>query len=642
VVLLKGTDQQLVVLSDLTEILELIEKFKIVQSAEATSADSQEASLVFDLTKDVEDRLEKQLEIFSIVSDVELLINENCLKAKASKKKKITDILEVICSKFAIPNKPCFSCSTPRKDGRKKEKNLDKSILGRTIKEEKLDGDLNVTSETDLSSRSCERSAASDENSSYVMNLLASIVQNEETKTTGSASGGTPPKSKAAERSKKAKKPILFPDHDNKSTVSHIQWDFGIIESENGKVIFHKGDIYDADGNKVSMLSMEKGMKVQFQDYEASTKIKDLCSKLEISRHVKRCAQCVYLGPEAPIDTGIKSRSRTLKDMEDALQEWCDIRRTNNEAESPERRIIRIPVSQGTPCQLLDPDLAKKVGPCKMYFNFDKCAAPSCKFAHALPEHMELKFCRTGNLGCDRPCPLKAGELNQNYAKLLPLYKQEITRLKRDCKRCGKERIEEEYYVVDEYSAEDSDESDSEDRSPEMKLEEITATENLIVTTGENAHRTVREVDSGVSMEHSSTSEKKPCKYHKQGKGFCSNGNKCKFLHEPAADLRNRLRRKSAEINKNLPDLRQERLGSRSRRFTTRAKVVTVEDAVLDRNIERSVRCRVVDDYLKMIHVRAVSTRYRYRYSIFLYRTCNTRDKYVLKISTVSSFFCER
>ena len=403
-------------------------------------------------------------------------------------------------------------------------------------------------------------------------------------------------------------------------------------------------------GRKMALSSLKKGTQVQYQGYEVSDKIKELCSQLKhFGNDVSLCAKCVYLGPDAP--TELKSKSNTLKTMENVLQEWKELSligdgdAVRNSEPLGSRRVIVadnsgsshlvVSISKPdsyvrTPCKRLDPILATKIGPCMNYFNFRKCRNLNCPYAHELPVHMKY-------------CSVEAGELNRNYAKVNKRYKQEIKRLKKNCPECAHAEKEEddEYIVVDEYSAagdDSEDEPEVSDRnvvehnvSSESEGRGLTTAEPIIrqfVTAEEDPHRIAHDMDlfreddsaddSLCNPEEGDSScgedyspVRKACKCYKFGKCDCWSGKKCDFLHDQSVDLRNRLRRKSADINRNMPDLRQEKLGrrrSRSRRrtYSTRADVVTIKEVVLDRTGSRSVRCEVADDFLKLVHVEKV------------------------------------
>ena len=655
IILLVGSGEQL--MKEVAEIADLAASHYVecVSTAEESSSPCHEASLLFDVPKEMEDKLAKQLEIYSLFSGVQLLINENCLKAKGSIKKNISDVFEIICTKFSIQNIPFFADLLPgRRDSAQASKAGMKGAVAH-VKKERVD----CGSEQQPQGKPSGNQTAPDENSSYVESLRASIAQIESSKTGAGMGDSSTAMSKEVKHAKKPiKKPILFPEQDDKGAakVSFIVGHFGIIDSPEGKVIFHKEDIFDAMGRKMALSSLKKGTQVQYQGYEVSDKIKELCSQLKhFGNDVSLCAKCVYLGPDAP--TELKSKSNTLKTMENALQEWKELSligdgdAVRNSEPLGSRRVIVadnsgsshlvVSISKPdsyvrTPCKRLDSILATKTGPCRNHFNFRHCHIGNCPYAHELPVHMNLVFCPTGFLNCLKRCPVVAGELNRNYKVLHNRYKQEIKRLKKNCPNCARaEREEEEYFVVDEYSAAGDDSEDEPEVGGRNVVEhnvssesEVTATttessfQRLVIAEEDHDMDLFREDDSAEDLlcnpeeGESSCGEdyspaRKACKYYNFGKGVCRLGKDCTFLHDQSVDLRNRLRRKSADINRNMPDLRQEKLGrrrSRSRRrtYSTRADVVTIKEVVLDRTGSRSVRCEVADDFLKLVHVEKV------------------------------------
>jgi hypothetical protein len=115
--------------------------------------------------------------------------------------------------------------------------------------------------------------------------------------------------------------------------------------------------------------------------------------------------------------------------------------------------------------------------------------------------------------------------------------------------------------------------------------------EEIVIIEEESAEERVERrvvVDAGGASSHKTN--KKLCIYYRRG--HCDYGKNCRNLHEASWDLRDRLRRNSADLRK---DLRETKLsGSRSprRNIAGTAKVYTETLVYLDKK-RQAVRCTV-------------------------------------------------
>jgi hypothetical protein len=85
-----------------------------------TGSTCHEASLLFNLPREVEKKLQKELKLFSLISGVQLRLCENCIIARAIQKKSISDVFTLICNYFEIQNRPFFRVLRQDKTERKK------------------------------------------------------------------------------------------------------------------------------------------------------------------------------------------------------------------------------------------------------------------------------------------------------------------------------------------------------------------------------------------------------------------------------------------------------------------------------------------------------------------------------------------
>jgi hypothetical protein len=571
---------------------------------------SHEASLLFDIAGEPEKKLKKELEFYSILSGVQLELNENCIKAKCVDKKSIEEILKIICLNFQIQFTPFYNNSS--------EETAKNMTAPKEIKQEVENDLLGSVGEKVITEKKNELSSAS-LNSDYVQNLLSAIQMAQPVSEARAAKENQlSGKSWKGKQAKKNYAPIRYPEPEKDfATVSLIVENLcGILDSPSGNVIFHKHSIFDAKGRKISLRKLRIGTKVSFHAYPVSKKIKEEAAKLmpmsNLFSDIKWCAGCVYLGSGTPAE---KSQSSVIKDMEDELRQWNEFGSvTANEQagidrkKQPlgERRVIEGPStsvsitsfnSSVTACKELDPVLARKLGPCPKHFNFKKCyGKEECKYAHEIPLHMDLEFSPQGFLDCRKNCSLAQGELHRNYTVLSTKYKGEIRRLKQNCDKCYPSDVPERicdslpacFTVLDEYIAEDS--SDEENIGSDQRLLGCGDPAEVEITVGpENSYDNAEESKRGFQSRESSErvvcitdfeletdaledgeletretfqlevdspphTRKRVCSFFERG--ACKYGRGCRDLHVPA-DLRYRLGRNTSDINRNLPDLRQ-------------------------------------------------------------------------------------